>query len=182
MLFFLFFPDFENKLKTLGFEIESKSEMGKVAILDLKEQREKDRLRKEAEKCHGSPKKTPVKITEETMTSCKFGNERVSTEVKVAEGETPVDVQTKFITTPGRSSLYSVVRKQTNGRSDMLTPNSTRQTPTKSASSACRQFHDSFSSDDTSSDEESVPPTTVTVTTKVERGASTASDYRYEVG
>ena len=178
----MFFPDFENKLKTLGFEIESKSEMGKVAILDLKEQREKDRLRKEAEKCHRSPKKTPVKITEETMTSCKFGNERVSTEVKVAEGETPVDVQTKFITTPGRSSLYSVVRKQTNGRSDMLTPNSTRQTPTKSASSARRQFHDSFSSDDTSSDEESVPPTTVTVTTKVERGASTASDYRYEVG
>ena len=173
-----FLIDFESKLKTLGFEIESKTESGHVATLDLKEQRETDRLKREAEKNQKkSPKKQPtVKVTEEIVTSFKFSDDKVTTQSKITEPRTPVTVRSTTAVTPG-GSLYSLIRKQTPGGTPASLPDlSTRARP------AGQKFHDSFSSDETSFEDEPEPqsnkPTSITITTNIRRPASTSSDYR----
>ena len=133
--------DFEHKLKTLGFEVDN--DQGHIATLDLKEQRERERLRREAEQ-----NKANIHVTEKVVTTVTFDNGQKVTK--------------KDVLTPGTPSTMTIL----------------------SRASGYKQRNDSFTSDETSF-EDDVPQKTIEIKQSIQlrrpSDASTASDIRCDI-
>ena len=136
--------DFENKLKAMGFEVNSVADLGHVASVDLTPQRQRDQAARAAKAATQapSPKASPKLVATKITTTTFSDNKPATTPSGSGSGG-------------GGRSLYSLIKKQTGSpyaaaspiKSQATASLASRARPAPVLSDSFETAEDSFESD-----------------------------------